>query len=194
MSNTCTDSAVHSREGRLPASDVVPSAELEVSATELEVAGVELEIAGVELDVVTTELELFADELELYACELEVAAMSTKSLQSKLILCEKSQKNPIYDHQTGLQFGIKVEKLATGQEKALDTVHIAKANLNVIFLSNLGALISDIAFVKGSTDRVVHNGIFSIFERFMQIFNNGTIKLMQAILVFQLFTFNIGFK
>ena len=74
MSNTCTDSAVHSREGRLPASDVVPSAELEVSATELEVAGVELEVAGVELDVVTTELELFADELEVAGVELELRA------------------------------------------------------------------------------------------------------------------------
>lgn len=50
MSNTCTDSAVHSREGRLPASDVVPSAELEVSATELEVAGVELELRARELE------------------------------------------------------------------------------------------------------------------------------------------------
>lgn len=82
MSNTCTDSAVHSREGRLPASDVVPSAEMEVCATELEVAGVELEVsatelevAGVELEVVTTELELSATELELFADELEVAGV-----------------------------------------------------------------------------------------------------------------------
>ena len=75
MSNTCTDSAVHSREGRLSASEVVPSAELEVSATELEVAGVELDVvAGIELEVVTVELELSATELELFADELEVAA------------------------------------------------------------------------------------------------------------------------
>ena len=59
----------------MPASEVVPSAELEVSATELEVAGVELEVAGVELDVVTTELELSATELELFADELEVAGV-----------------------------------------------------------------------------------------------------------------------
>ena len=76
MSNTCTDSAVHSREGRLSASEVVPSAELEVSATELEVAGVELDVvAGIELEVVTVELELSATELELFTDELEVAGV-----------------------------------------------------------------------------------------------------------------------
>lgn len=34
----------------------------------------------------------------------------------------------------------------------------------MVLLANLGAYVSDITFVKGSTDRIVYNGIFSVFK------------------------------
>lgn len=54
--------------------------------------------------------------------------------------------------------------LATGQKETLDAVHVAEAKLNMVLLANLGAYVSDITFVKGSTDRIVYNGIFSVFK------------------------------
>lgn len=77
---------------------------------------------------------------------------------------EKSpkKKNRNYTAAFIAQNGISI--LAAGQEKALYAIHVAEANLNMVLLANLGAYVSDIAFVKGSTDRIVYNRIFSVFK------------------------------
>lgn len=75
--------------------------------------------------------------------------------------------------------------LATGQKETLDAIHVAKTDLNMVLLANLGALVSDIALVKGSADRIVPDGVFcELFACFMEVLNDSTIQLVQSVLVF----------
>lgn len=96
-----------------------------------------------------------------------------KNLPKEPVFVKKTQKTPHLEPPDRIHVRYGAEILATGQEEAFDTIHIAKADLNVILPPNLGALVSDIAFVKGSANGVIIGHPLII----QQIFNHRAIKI-----------------
>ena len=106
-----------------------------------------------------------------------------KNLPKEPVFVKKKQKTPHLEPPDRIHVRYGAEILATGQEEAFDTIHIAKADLNVILPPNLGALVSDIAFVKGSADGIVSKCTVKLLTCFVKMFYDRTIKFVQTIFI-----------